>query len=142
MIDTALQDLQLAVEDALWRYDPLRPALSELRVEVRPDGQVEIAGPVRTGLIKDGILASVRRVPGVTGIIDRILPDHELEIAVARSMASDEMLTKLPPGTLSVHSHLGRVSLVGKVPDPALRKRVLEIVRSLAGVQGVVDLMG
>jgi len=142
MIDTALQDLQLAVEDALWRYDPLRPALSELRVEVRPDGQVELAGPVRTGLIKDGILASVRRVPGVTGIIDRILPDHELEIAVARSMASDEMLTKLPPGTLSVHSHLGRVSLVGKVPDPALRKRVLEIVRSQAGVQGVVDLMG
>jgi len=142
MIDTALQDLQLAVEDALWRYDPLRPALSELRVEVRPDGQVEIAGPVRTGLVKDGILASVRRVPGVTGIIDRILPDHELEIAVARSMASDEMLTKLPPGTLSVHSHLGRVSLVGKVSDAALRKRVLEIVRSLAGVLGVVDLMG
>lgn len=142
MIDTALQDLQLAVEDALWRYDPLRPALSELRVEVRPDGQVEIAGPVRTGLIKDGILASVRRVPGVTGIIDRILPDHELEIAVARAMASDEMLTKLPPGTLSVHSHLGRVSLVGKVPDPALRKRVLEIVPNLPGIREVIDLMG
>lgn len=142
MIDTALQDLQLAVEDALWRYDPLRPALSELRVEVRPDGQVEIAGPVRTGLIKDGILASVRRVPGVTGIIDRILPDHELEIAVARAMASDEMLTKLPPGTLSVHSHLGRVSLVGRVPDPALRKRVLEIVPNLPGIRGVIDLMG
>lgn len=142
MIDTALQDLQLAVEDALWRYDPLRPALSELRVEVRPDGQVEIAGPVRTGLIKDGILASVRKVRGVTGIIDRILPDHELEIAVARAMASDEMLTKLPPGTLSVHSHLGRVSLVGKVPDPALRKRVLEIVPNLPGIRGIIDLMG
>ena len=142
MIDTALQDLQLAVEDALWRYDPLRPALSELRVEVRPDGQVEIAGPVRTGLIKDGILASVRKVPGVTGIIDRILPDHELEIAVARAMASDEMLTKLPPGTVSVHSHLGRVSLVGKVPDPALQKRVLEIVANLPGIRGVIDLMG
>ena len=57
MIDTALQDLQLAVEDALWRYDPLRPALSELRVEVRPDGQVALRQWVEG--IKAGIQVSV-----------------------------------------------------------------------------------
>ncbi len=139
MTEAALQDLQLEVEEALWQYDPVREALGALRIEARPDGQVEIAGPVRSGSIKDGILATVRRLPGVVGVIDRILPDHELELAIAKAMNTDPILKALPPGSVSLYSHLGQVSLVGKTPSEAMRRRALEVARGVPGVRRLVD---
>ena len=142
MTHAALQDLQLEVEEALWRYDPVRDALGVLLIEARPDGQVEIAGPVRTGSIKDGILATVRRLPGVVRVIDRMLPDHELELAIAKAIDTDPSLKALPPGSVSIYSHLGRVSLVGKTPTEVLRRRVAEVARGVPGVRQLVDRQG
>jgi len=139
MTIAALHDLQLEVEEALWQYAPVREALGALQIEARPDGQVEIAGPVRTGSIKDGILANVRRLPGVLGVIDRILPDHELELAIAKAIATDPNLKALPPGSVSVYSHLGQVSLVGKAPTEALRRRAVEVARAVPGIRRLVD---
>jgi osmotically-inducible protein OsmY len=139
MTEAARQDLQLEVEEALWQYDPVREALGALRIEARPDGQVEIAGPVRSGSIKDGILATVRRLPGVVGVIDRMLPDHELELDIAKAIDSDSSLKTLPPGSVSVYSHLGQVSLVGKVPIEALRRKVVEAAQAVPGVRRLVD---
>lgn len=139
MTKAALQDLQLEVEEALWQYDPVRDGLGVLQIEVRPDGQVEIAGPVRTGSIKDGILATVRRLPGVVGVIDRLLPDHELELAIAKAIDSDATLKALPAGSVSVYSHLGQVSLVGKTPTEALRRRAVEVAGGVPGVRRLVD---
>ena len=142
MTHAALQDLQLEVEEALWQYDPVRDALGVLQIEARPDGQVEIAGPVRTGSIKDGILATVRRLPGVVGVIDRMLADHELELAIAKAIDTDPSLKALPPGSVSVYSHLGQVSLVGKTPTEALRRRAVEVARGVPGVRRLVDRLG
>jgi osmotically-inducible protein OsmY len=142
MTDAALQDLQLEVEEALWQYDPIREALGALQIEARPDGQVEIAGPVRSGSIKDGILATVRRLPGVVGVIDRMLPDPKLELVIAKAIDADPSLKALPPGSVSVYSHLGRVSLVGKLPNEALRRRVLEAAQGVTGVRRLVDRLG
>ncbi len=139
MTNAALQDLQLEVEEAIWQYDPIREALGALRIEARPDGQVEIAGPVRSGSIKDGILATVRRLPGVVGVIDRILPDPKLELAIAKAIDADPSLKTLPPGSVFVYSHLGQVSLVGKTPTEALRRRAVEVARGVPGVRRLVD---
>ena len=139
MTKAALQDLQLEVEEALWQFDPVRDALGVLQIEARPDGQVVIAGPVRTGSIKDGILATVRRLPEVVGVIDRMLPDHELELAIAKAIDADPSLKALPPGSVSVYSHLGQVSLVGKTPTEALRRRAVEVAEGVPGVRRLVD---
>jgi osmotically-inducible protein OsmY len=139
MTNAVLQDLQLEVEEALWQYDPVREALGALQIEARPDGQVEIAGPVRSGSIKDGILATVRRLPGVVGVIDRMLPDPKLELVIAKAIDADPSLKALSPGSVSVYSHLGRVSLVGKVPNEVLRRRVVETAQGVTGVRRLVD---
>jgi osmotically-inducible protein OsmY len=135
-IDT--EDLQTAVDRALWEYDQVRGALSELSVEARHDGTVEISGHVRSGMIKDGVIETLRRVSGVTEIVDRLFSDHELEVAVASVLAS---IDKLAPGLISVHSHLGHVTLLGRLPSESLRSEVLGAASSVAGVEQVVDRM-
>ena len=139
MTEAALHDLQLEVEEALWEYAPVREALGMLSIQARPDGQVEVAGPVRSGSIKDGILATVRRLPGVAGVIDRMLSDPELELAIAKAIDLDPSLEALPAGSVSVYSHLGQVSLVGKTPSEALRRRAVEVAGRVPGVRRLID---
>jgi osmotically-inducible protein OsmY len=131
-----LEDLQTAVDEALWHYTPVRGALWELRAVVAPDGEVEIRGHVRASIIKDGVIAALRTVPGVLRIVDRLVADPELELAVARALAE---IPNLPPGAIAVRSHLGKVSLLGRLPDEALRKQVLDVAAAVPGVRGVDD---
>ena len=131
------EDLESAVEAALWSYYPIRESLSNLQVKVSPDGRVEISGPVRAGLVKDGVLDSVRWVPGVTGIVDGLVADNELEIQVAMALARDPRLSSLSPGAIAVHSHLGRVTLVGRLKDEALSEVAAEVTSQVDGVKTV-----
>ena len=133
------EDLESAVETALWNYSPVREMLSDLHVTVSPDGRVEVSGPVRAGLIKDGVLEAIRWVPGVTGIVDGLVADNELEIKVAIALAQDSRLSSLSPGAISVHSHLGRVTLVARLKDEALSAAAAEVANQVAGVRSVED---
>ena len=134
-----VEDLESAVETALWNYSPVRESLSDLQVTVSPDGRVEVSGPVRAGLIKDGVLETLRWVPGVTGIVDGLVADNELEIQVAIALARDLRLSSLSPGAISVHCHLGRVTLVARLKDEALSAAAVEVASQVAGVRGVDD---
>ena len=131
---TSAEDLESAVEAALWNYYPIRESLSNLQVKVSPDGRVEVSGPVRAGLKKDGVLEAVRWVPGVTGVVDGLVADNELEVQVAMALAQDPRLSSLPPGAIAVHSHLGRVTLVGRLKDEALSEVAVEVTSQVAGV--------
>ena len=133
------EDLESAVETALWNYSPIRGSLSDLLVTVSQDGRVEVSGPVRAGLIKDGVLEALRWVPGVTGIVDGLVADNELEIQVAIALAQDPRLSSLSPGAISVHSHLGRVTLVARLRDEALSAATAEVASQVAGVRSVED---
>ncbi len=133
------EDLESAVETALWNYSPVRESLSDLHVSVSPDGRVEVSGPVRAGLIKDGVLEALRWVPGVTGIVDGLVADNELEIQVAIALAQDPRLSSLSPGAISVHSHLGRVALVASLKDEALSAAAVEVASQVAGARSVDD---
>ncbi len=133
------EDLESAVETTLWNYSPVRESLSDLHVTVSPDGRVEVSGPVRAGLIKDGVLEALRWVPGVTGIVDGLVADNELEIRVAIALAQDPRLSSLSPGAISVHSHLGRVTLVASLKDEALSVAAQEVASQVAGVRSVDD---
>jgi osmotically-inducible protein OsmY len=134
-----VEDLEFAVETALWNYEPIRESLSDLQVTVSPDGRVEVSGPVRAGLIKDGVLETLRLVPGVTGIVDGMVADNELEIQVAVALARDPRLSSLPPGAIAVYSHLGEVTLVGRLKDEAMGEVAAEVASQITGVQSVDD---
>jgi osmotically-inducible protein OsmY len=134
-----VEDLESAVETALWNYSPIRESLSDLQVNVSPDGRVEVNGPVRSGLVKDGVLETLRWVPGVTGVVDGLVADNELEIQVAIALARDSRLSSLSPSAIAVHSHLGRVTLVGRLKDEALRGIAVEVTSQVSGVKSVDD---
>jgi osmotically-inducible protein OsmY len=134
-----VEDLESLVETALWNYYPVRDSLSDLRVDVTPDGRVAVSGPVRSGLIKDGVLETLRWVPGVTGIVDGMVADSELEIEVAVALARDPRLEGLPPGAIAIHSHLGEVTLLGRLRDDSMREIATEVASQVSGVQRVYD---
>ncbi len=134
-----VEDLESLVETALWNYYPVRDSLSDLRVDVTPDGRVKVSGPVRSGLIKDGVLETLRWVPGVTGIVDGMVADSELEIEVAVALARDPRLEGLPPGAIAIHSHLGEVTLLGRLRNDSMREIATEVASQVSGVQRVYD---
>ena len=141
MTTMTAEDLESAVEAALWNYAPVRESLSDLSVKVSPDGRVEVSGPVRSGLIKDGVVETLRWVPGVTGIVDGMVADSELEIEIAMALASDPRLKDLPPGAIAVHSHLGEVNLVGHLEDEGKRTAALEVAGQVRGAHTIRDRM-
>ncbi len=131
--------LRERVEEALWDLEPVRTLGNLLKLEVRPGGVVEVRGPVRSRVIRDEILARLRQVEGVQQVVDGILPDPDLEIAVARALMEDERARGLPPGRVSVRAHNGVITLLGKLPQGVDRQRLVEAVRAVRGVRGVVD---
>jgi osmotically-inducible protein OsmY len=130
-----LLDLQRAVEGAIWKFGQIRPNLSALSIEVLEDGSVELAGPVRSSLTKEGILQAARLVPGVTRVVDRLISDAELEFAVAQALAEHSKTKDL---WLAVHSHMGSISLVGKLPDQDPRSAAIKVAGGVPGVREVV----
>ncbi len=136
-----IEDLETAVEEALRSYGPVRDSIYDVQTQVSADGSVEVSGHVRSGLIKDGVVETLRWVPGVTGVVDELVADSELEIDVAIALAMEPRLKDLPPGTIAVHAHLGHVTLVGDIENESLREAAVEAASQVMGVQEVKNLM-
>lgn len=130
------EDTQDAVDQALWEYSPVRGSLWELEAVVVEPGVVEVSGHVRAWTIHDGVIESLRAVPGLQRIVDRLVVDPQLETEVARALAD---VRELPVGAVVVRSHLGVVSLLGDLPKESLREAVLQTARSVSGVRRVED---
>ncbi len=137
--ELTLEDLQQALEEALWAYEPVRTASREVEARVQPGGVVEVSGYVRSRLIKDGVLNILRRHPGVNEVVDHLIADPDLELAVAMKLATDPRTRDIPPGAVAVHSHFGAVTLVGRLPVGFSHAEVVEVVREVPGVRHVVD---
>jgi len=145
MIETptpTVEDLVSTIEAALREYAPVRESLSDLQIKVSLDGRVVISGPVRSGVIKDGVLETLSWVPGVTEIVDGVVSDTELEIAVAVAISVDPRLKALSPSAIAIHSHLGQVTLVGHLADDAIRAVAAEVAGRVPGVLRIHDRMG
>lgn len=133
------EDLQTAVQEAILRYDPLRTTTPHLSVDVRPGGVVEVSGPVRTETIREVVIQLVQRVPGVSQVIDGIVSDPSLEVAVSKALASNPKTAAIQPGTVIVRSHSGVITLLGRLSNESLREEVLRVAREVDGVRQVND---
>lgn len=134
-----VEDLQGAVESALWQYDPLRPDLNLLKIEVEPDGVVRLSGPVRTALIRQGVIKVAERLRGVERVEDNLVDDHSLEVKAAEVVANHETTRTIPADRLQFHSQLGKVTVVGSGLTRDQRDRVLQTLQDQPEVREVVD---
>ena len=132
-------DLAEEVERALRDFDPVRTAHHPIRVRVQTDGRVILQGPVRSRLVRDQILEIVRSVPGVVEGIDRMVPDAELEVAVAEALDRDPRTSSLPPGGVQTHALFGAITLSGHLPAGSDRGAVRQVAAAVPGVRQVHD---
>jgi hypothetical protein len=133
------KSLQRKVMDGIEGIEPLRNLGHSLEVIFQPDGGIEISGPIQSRLLKDAVLRSLHEIPGVTQVIDGIIADPDLELAVAQILAKDEQGKDILPGQIVVRSHLGTITLLGKGPANVSRDDLIESIRSIRGVRVVDD---
>ncbi len=67
------------------------------------------------------------------------LPNKDKILKVARKLAEDPRTLSIPPGAVQVHSHYGRLTLVGRLPQGVSPEQVLEVASQVEGVRRVVD---
>lgn len=137
----AREDLQHAIEEALWSYPPVRSRDLPMDVDLLEDGRVRLSGYAPTLTIKEGVLEIVSSVPGVAEVEDRVHADPNLEIAVAQALTTDDRTSHIPPGDVRLFAQLGVVVVVGRVPNQNDRHAAVEVAREVAGVRQVIDRM-
>ena len=134
------QELQWAVEDALWNNRILEDSMlstSPVYVTVR-DGVVTLRGHLRTLSQKKRAETLASVVHGVLRVINLITADDELEQAVKEALARDPRTRDL---SIRVYSWLAHLHLDGEVPTKVDRKIAQEIAESVPGVENVVNLL-
>ena len=135
----AALDIQEEVDRALWDVDLVRTAGGRVRARVAAGGRVELSGPIRSRLTRDRVLAKVRSVSGVAEVVDRIVADPDVEVAVAAALQSDPKTSGLPAGSVLVRSLFGVLTLTGHLPAGADREAVVQVAAGVPGVQQVHD---
>jgi osmotically-inducible protein OsmY len=134
-------ELQSKVLDRIVEIEPLRTLGHSLEIQVHSGGEIEVSGPIRSRILKDTVLRSIREIPGVKHVIDGIVADPDLELSVSQTLATDERTKGILPGEISLRSHLGTVTLLGKLPPIVSRDDLAETVISIKGVRAIDDKM-
>ncbi len=121
-----IEDHEGRIEHALMAYEPVRSSHVPLKLDVDSSGRVRLRGWVRSRVIKDSIEAIVRSVPGVAELELSLVVDPELDMKVARALATSPETAGLEPGTVILRAHLGTVRLIGSAPTQALKDSVAQ----------------
>jgi osmotically-inducible protein OsmY len=132
------EDLLSAIEDALWRYEPVRSRALPIDVTLKGDGVVGVHGNAPTRIIKESILGLVSSIAGVERVEDDLQADPAIEVGVAEALATDPTTAHLPPGAIQVFADLGIVVLVGSL-EAADRSAALRVAAAIPGVRRVID---
>jgi osmotically-inducible protein OsmY/uncharacterized protein YrrD len=134
------QELQWAVEDALWSDHRLVDevfTLYPIHVSVH-DGVVTLRGNVRNAAQKRHVLKLVSGVPGVLSVNNHVVADDELEQAITQALAADP---RTRGAQIRVYSWLGNVHLDGEVPTNEARSAAEQVAAAMPGVRGVVNFL-
>ena len=66
-----------------------------------------------------------------------LVVDPELEVQVARALATSPGTAGLAPGNVIFRASLGTVRLIGRVPTAAMKDSVAQVAKQVAGVRGI-----
>jgi osmotically-inducible protein OsmY len=121
----------------LWQEDTIRSLdFNNILVEVE-NGHVLIWGHVRKDFHRRRIEEIIASVPGVSAISNCIVSDHELAVNIAQALSRDEHTRTY---FLNVSANHGWVTLMGEVPTIDAFEAVEEVLSSVPGIRGIVDL--
>jgi osmotically-inducible protein OsmY len=135
------EDLEGRVENALMGIEPVRSSDVPLRLDVDAGGGIKLKGWVRSRVIKDMIEDVVLRVPGVASLVLELVVDPELEVRVARALATEPQTAALVPGSVLLRADVGAIRLIGQVPTASARQGVAEVVGQVAGVRRIENAL-
>jgi osmotically-inducible protein OsmY len=108
------------------------------------NGVVTIVGVVQSIEIKQQIEECVRRVPGVVRVVNEIEfgrtqgggGDSD-QVLVTR--VRERVLTEIRVSGIDFQCHGGVVTVIGSVPQPEMKQRLIALVREVPGVVNVTD---
>lgn len=132
-----IENFESDIEQALMAYEPVRSSQVPLHLDVDSSGFVRLGGWVRSRVIKDSIEDIVRHVPGVAGWELTLVVDPELEMKVARALATSPKTASIQPGRVILRANQGTIRLVGIVPTAALAESVADVAEQVDGVRRV-----
>ena len=137
------QSLTTAVEGALWSYAPLRLTNTSLGV-TDAGGVVTLSGNVRTRAIKTIAGRLAQGVVGVTGVVNALVADPDIEREVAMALALEPAVA-LSTDKVAIKCLRGTVYLGGTASAPdlpgalAIVSRAVDITRAVPGVTSVLN---
>jgi len=141
MDDTYQLDLEIhdLIAAALDRVTIINESDPRLDVVVE-EGVVSIRGNVLTDTIRDAVMYTAARVPGVKKVIDRVISDTEIEMTMAGKLAAEPVI-KASWINLTASSYLGIVTLSGKVDSDAAKEAAGRIAGEMPGVSEVINAL-
>jgi osmotically-inducible protein OsmY len=131
--DRALRD---AVVERLAADPVVRPVQRALTVEVQ-DQRMRIRGYVATRAQADRAAQIATSVPGVIRLESNIVNDEDLAIAVRQAV---DRALGASAAAVRVRSRLGRVEVIGELPDLAAMQKVDDAASHVPGVLVVHNL--
>lgn len=136
-------DLRRRLKSALrWH-----PGIDTNRVAISVDdgGRVTLEGSVPTYADKCSIEDALKRVPGISGVRNRIevrltIADYRSDATLERVLAElFEFLSRMPPEHPRATVKNGWVTLEGSVCWPHQKQLIEKAVREIAGVKGITN---
>ena len=127
------EDVAEDVRQALWDIPRLHIDMRGIEVYVH-DGVVELAGNVSSALNEHLAVEQAMSVSGVLEVLDHLVTDTNLAVAVAEALARDPRLHRMPIG---VYANLGAVTLRGAVHTDEAREAAGQIAQAVPGVRSV-----
>jgi osmotically-inducible protein OsmY len=100
------------------------------------DGVVRLVGHVGTPAQARLAEQIAWRVPGVAAVRNHLIDDESLEHQVAHALLQDPLARR---ACVRAMSWVGSLTLDGQVPSDEVRRRVVEVARSVPGVREVRD---
>ncbi len=129
--------IQAEIWEELWKRWEIRDLdISSFSVSVK-NGRVLLRGHLTMDGNRRLIESICASVPGVVGIDDCLVIDHELTMQVAGALARDGRTRSL---ILPVGSYHGWVGIGGEVPSRELQLAAEEVAAGVPSVRGVISL--
>ncbi len=129
--------IQAEIREELWKRWELRALdISSFSVSVR-NGRVLLRGHLTMESNRRLIESICASVPGVAGVDDCLVIDHELTAQVARALAEDARTRSL---ILPVGSYHGWLGIGGQVPSHELQLAAEEVASTIPSVRGIISL--
>lgn len=131
--------IQAEIWEELWKRWEIRALdISSFSATVK-NGRVLLRGHLTMDSNRRLIESICASIPGVAGVDDCLVIDHELTMQVAQALAQDDRTGSF---VLPLGSYHGWVGIGGDVPSRELQLAAEEVAASVPSVRGVISLPG